>query len=304
MLEIENLLFDTVKSMKKRTAIFISLALVLGVFSGCRAPAAQVVATTRPVYDFTSALCDGTDITVGQLVTENVSCLHDYTLQVSQMRLIESAEVVVMSGAGLEDFLDDMLVSAQQVIDSSAGCHLHGGENHEHEEHGHSHEQDPHIWLSPENAKVIATNICKGLAHIYPQYADIFTGNLTELNAQLDALQVYGEVQLSGLGCRELITFHDGFGYFAESFDLTILEAMEEESGSEASAKELKHLITLVRDRNLPAVFTEINGSVSAANVVGAETGAKVYCLSMAMSDGNYFDAMYSNIDTIKEALE
>lgn len=290
--------------MRKRIAILILAALVLSFFAGCRVPAAQVVATTRPVYDFTSVLCDGTGIAVGQLVTENVSCLHDYTLQVSQMRMIESAEVVVVSGAGLEDFLEDALVSAKQVIDSSEGCHIHDGHDHSHEHHGHSHEQDPHIWLSPENAKLMCENICRELSLVYPQYANIFAGNLANLSAQLDALQAYGEKQLSGLSCQELITFHDGFGYFAESFGLTILEAIEEESGSEASAKELKHLIALVSEHDLPAVFTEVNGSASAANVVSAETGAKVYCLSMAMSEGNYFDAMRGNIDTIKEAME
>lgn len=265
----------------------------------------MIVATTQPVYDFTSVLCEGTGITVGQLVTENVSCLHDYTLQVSQMRMIESAQIIVISGAGLEDFLEDALVSAHQIIDSSAGCHVHDGEHHSHEEdHAHSHEQDPHIWLSPVNAKIMAQNICSGLTLTYPQYADVFENNLKKLTVQLDALQAYGLEQLSQLSCRELVTFHDGFGYFAESFDLTILKAIEEESGSEASAKELKHLVTLVAEHNLPAVFTEENGSVSAARVICAETGINAYSLSMAMSGNNYFDTMYRNIDTVKEALE
>ena len=280
------------------------LTLLLCCLSGCQAPTAQVIATTRPVYDFTDALCKGTGLSVGQLVTENISCLHDYTLQVSQMRLLESADVVVISGAGLEDFLDDVLVSAQHVIDCSAGCHLHNGESHSHEEHTHDHVQDPHIWLSPENAKIMARNICAGLIDRYPQHAKIFTDNLVELTMKLDALQTYGEEQLSDLHCRELVTFHDGFGYFAESFNLTILEAIEEESGSEASAKELKHLVTLVNNHNLPAVFTEENGSASAADVICAETGVASYTLSMAMSDENYFDTMYGNINTIKEAME
>lgn len=294
--------------MKKFTAILIMLALLGGMLGGCYAPAAQVVATTLPVYEFTAALCQGTDISVGQLVTESVSCLHDYTLQVSQMRMIESAELVVLSGAGLEDFLDDALVGAKTVIDSSAGCHVHEGGHHDHEEHesheGHHHEEDPHIWLSPENAKIMGQNICQGLTAAYPEHADTFAANLEVLTAKLDALQTYGEESLNGLSCRELVTFHDGFGYFAESFDLTILEAVEEESGSEASAQELKHLITLVDEHRLPAVFTEVNGSVSAADVIRAETGCGVFALDMAMSGDGYFEAMYHNIDTVKEALE
>ena len=78
---------------------------------------------------------------------------------------------------------------------------------------------------------------------------------------------------------------------------------MEEESGSEASARDLIELITLVEENALPAVFTETSGSSSAANIISRETGCGVCSLDMAMSGSSYFDAMYHNIDTIKEAL-
>ena len=294
--------------MKKFTCL-IMLALVIALLSGCGAGdgGPQVAATTLPVYEFTSMLCQDTPITVGRLVTESVSCLHDYTLQTGQMRMIEGAELVVISGAGLEDFLEDALDTAHSVIDASEGTHVHSAEHdhdhgHEHS-HDHDHENDPHIWLSPENARVMAQNICNGLSHAYPEFTDTFTNNLQSLTEQLDALQAYGEQTLCDLSCRELITFHDGFAYFAESFDLTILQAVEEESGSEASASELKELIGLVQGHNLPAVFTERNGSVSAADVIAAETDTGVFSLDMAMAGDSYFEAMYHNIDTIKEAL-
>ena len=90
----------------------------------------------------------------------------------------------------------------------------------------------------------------------------------------------------------------------AKSFDLTILRAVEEESGSEASAAELIELIALVKHNQLPAIFIEANGSDSAARIIAEETGASVYTLDMAMSGDSYFDAMYRNIDTLKEALQ
>ena len=79
---------------------------------------------------------------------------------------------------------------------------------------------------------------------------------------------------------------------------------MEEESGSEASAKELIHLIEEVKHHALPAIFTEKSGSVSAAQIIARETGCGLYTLDMAMASGSYFDAMYHNINTVKEALQ
>lgn len=290
--------------------IILTAALATALLCGCapKADYAPIAATTLPVWDFTSRLCQDTPLAVTRLVTEQVSCLHDYSLNVRQVKAAEAAQVVVISGAGLEDFLDDLLLDVP-TIDASQGISLlHSDEAHEeeephHEEDGHHHEEDPHIWLSPENAQVMAQNICDGLSRQYPDYEDTFRANLEGLLSQLEALQSYGEEQLSGLQCRELIPFHDGFSYFAQAFHLTILESVEEESGSEASAKDLIHLTELVRTHDLPAIFTEVSGSDSAAQVIARETGCKVYALDMAMSGDSYFEAMYHNIDTIREAL-
>ena len=290
--------------------IILTAALAAVLLCGCapKADYAPIAATTLPVWDFTSRLCQGTPLAVTRLVTEQVSCLHDYSLNVRQVKAAEAAQVVVISGAGLEDFLDDLLLDVP-TIDASQGISLlhsdeaHEEEEHHHEEDGHHHEEDPHIWLSPENAQVMAQNICDGLSRQYPDYEDTFRVNLEDLLSQLEALQSYGKEQLSDLQCRELIPFHDGFSYFAQAFHLTILESVEEESGSEASAKDLIHLTELVRDHNLPAIFTEVSGSDSTAQVIARETGCKVYALDMAMSGDSYFKAIYHNIDTIREAL-
>jgi len=290
-----------------KTILAAALGAVL--LCGCapKTDYAPIAATTLPVWDFTARLCQDTPLTVARLVTEQVSCLHDYSLNVRQVKAAEAAQVVVISGAGLEDFLDDLLLDVPTIDASQRISLLHSDEEHEeehhHDEDGHHHEDDPHIWLSPENAMVMAQNICDGLSGLYPAYADTFRANLEGLLSQLDALQAYGEEQLSDLQCRELIPFHDGFSYFAQAFHLTILESVEEESGSEASAKDLIHLTQLVREHDLPAIFTEASGSDSAALIIARETGCKVYSLDMAMSGDSYFEAMYHNIDTIREAL-
>ena len=285
--------------MKRLLAVLILFLFLVG----CAAPAEQadIAATTLPVYEFTSRLCEGTGLTVTRLITESVSCLHDYSLSVRQVRAVESADTVVVSGAGLEEFMHDLL-SGRNVIDASTDIPLLGCE-HDHEEEHHHHEADSHIWLSPENAKSMCANICAGLEEKYPQYASLFRANLAKLTADIQILEDYGKEQLSSLSCRELITFHDGFAYFAQSFDLHILAAVEEESGSEASARELKELIGIIESHDLPAIFTEKSGSVSAAGIISRETGVAVFDLNMAMAGSSWFDAMYHNIDTIKEAL-
>ena len=293
--------------MKKTIASIFILLFIFCLF-GCTLSDAHtdILTTTQPLNYFTSRLCTDTGLTVECLISENISCLHDYTLQPQQMKAIESAKLVIISGAGLEESFEDMLEPAQNSTDASAGIALLCSENsHEHEaaDHNHHHEYDPHIWLSPRNAQIMCQNIYNKLCKAYPQHEALFSKNLSALTFDFEELIAYGETQLSGLSSRELVTFHDGFAYLADSFDLTILRAIEEESGREASAAELIHLCHLIEEHNLPCIFTEYSGSVSAAKIISSEIGIDIYQLDMAMSTNNYFKAMYHNINTIKEAL-
>lgn len=266
----------------------------------------QIVATTLPVYEFTAYLCQNTELRVERLITENVSCLHDYTLKTKQMRAAESAQLLILSGAGLDDFVDGVTNYTPTTVNCANGIHLICSENESAHQHNgeHHHDKDPHIWLSPTNAKIMVENIYNGLISIYPEHREIFQANRVELNAKLDELEQYGKTQLQSLSSRELITFHDGFSYLAQAFDLTVLHAIEEESGSEASAGELIKIIQLIEDHNMKAIFTESSSSVSAAQIISAEARTAVFELDMCMGKRGYFDAMYHNIDTLKEALE
>lgn len=281
--------------MKQRIfAILLALALLL---SGCAAqksePSADILATTAPVAQIVGAITAGTDLTVATLISEPVSCVHDYALSVDQMRAVEQAKHIVISGAGLEEFMADVLTS-RAVIDASEGLALLPGEEGE---------SDPHTWLAPENMIAMTRTVEAALAAEYPQHAALFAENADIWCEKLDELQSYGEQHLADLSCRRLVTFHDGFAYFAQAFGLEIAASMEIEAGSEPSARELEEIISLLQDQNIPAVFTEINGTADAAELVARETGCAVFSLDTAISSVNYLSAMTQNIDTIKEAL-
>lgn len=278
----------------KLSRLLLAVVLILGLLSGCGStePAAEegdvILATTYPMYYLTQRLTEGMeDVTVELMVTEAVSCLHDYTLTTEQMKKIERADVIVMNGCGLEDFMADALksVSGENIIVARD-------------------EGDPHYWLSPEMYQGACDAVCSGLHEKYPEQGQRLDTNKDALNGELGALREELQAELSNLTCRELITFHDGFGYFAQSLDLTIAAAIEEEEGAEASASEIKEICDLIEERNIPAIFVEKNGSTNAAEIISRETGVKVYTLN-TMMDGqaDYFTAMRENVRAVKEAL-
>ncbi|WP_243273684.1 metal ABC transporter substrate-binding protein [Intestinimonas butyriciproducens] len=294
--------------------------------SGGEAPSSQegdtltIAATTYPVYLFTRAVVGEMEsVKVSAVINQPMSCLHDYTLSVGDMKIIEGADVIVMNGVGLEDFMDDALAaSSAMVIDSSEGVELLPYEGHEDHDHGDSEEAgdhfDPHIWMDPGRAAQMVENIGAGLALADPLHAEAYQKRAQDASAQLlNWKSTLRDIIASDqpdlrLPHRELITFHDGFQYFAQAFDLDILKAIEEEEGSEASAAEIREIVSLIRTYEIPAIFTEVNGSDSTAQAIARETGVAVCPLSMIMSgDGDgldsYCDAISANVETIANAL-
>ena len=113
------------------------------------------------------------DVEVSLLVNQPTSCLHDYTLTVSDMRAIEKADVLVMNGAGLEDFMGDALAASDAaVIDCSEGIELLPALGHE--GHDHDTEYDPHIWMCEESALVMMNNILHGLGAVSYTHLDVY----------------------------------------------------------------------------------------------------------------------------------
>lgn len=275
-----------------------------------------ITATTYPVYLLAlSVTREIPGVRVERLDTGSVSCLHDYTLSVRDMKKIERADVLTISGAGLEDFMSDALAATNaHVIDCSVEVDLlpaagHHDHDHEHEhEHGHF---DPHYWLDPVNMETMLETLRQGLCSLLPDHTAALSTNAELAQQQLRAcaqqLLACGQSLTDIPG---LITFHDGFQYFANVLGLPLLRSIEEEAGSEASAKEIVAITALIKERNIPVIFTEVNGSDATAQAIRRETGCQVAALSMLM-DGReptahdpspiapYTEAILSNVDAI-----
>jgi ABC-type Zn uptake system ZnuABC Zn-binding protein ZnuA len=293
--------------LKRFCSAFCAAALLAFSLTGCgSAPVSattdgfSIAATTYPVYLLASAVIDGVDgVTVEAVVNQSVACVHDYTLTIQNMKVLEGADLILLSGAGLEDFMDDA-IQGKTTADCSEGISLLEGEDGE---------DDPHIWMDPDRAAIMAENIAQALADADPEHGEQYLANG---QAESESLRTFAQdckEELKGLSCRSLITFHEGFTYFADAFDLEILAAVEEEAGSEASAKQIVEMVDLIEENQLPVIFVEENGSDATAKAIQRECGVELASLSMIMSGPEYDENhtyetyLQNNIDTLKEVL-
>ena len=316
--------------MKRSIPLALLAALLLSLPS-CGAgtteePRLTVVCTTFPIYLFASSLTEGVEgVAVERLDTGSTSCLHDYTLSMADMKKLERADIIAVNGAGLEEFLEEALAASDaKVIDCSQGVVLleslsHRHDEDEEDEHGHDHGHwDPHYWMDPSRAAVMLENLAEGLSLWDSGCAGAYRANLERARPEIEALlplaagnlYLYPDgAVMSWVSPHRLITFHDGFQYFAEVYGFELLAAIEEEAGSEASAHEIVEITGLVNRYDIPAIFTEVNGSAATANSISRETGCQVRALNMIM-DGEeagvegYVRAMEENLRTIWEAFQ
>ena len=293
---------------------------VLLLFSACtgNAPETQkskvtVAASFYPVYIFTLNLLDGIDeINVECMAEQSVGCLHDYNLTAKDARLLSDAKVLVINGAGMESFLEDAFESVEnlKVVDSSENITLICNEAHHHDEtdHNHHHHENSHIWLSVDNAKVQVKNIKNGLVAEFPEYEKNIEKNYEDYIARLDSLIEKRDKVFFGEEVPSVISFHGAYEYLGEDLGFRIADTIEGDEGAEPSAKELAHLVSEIKEKNIKALFVEPDYSGSAAEILSRETATKIYTINPVISGDTtltaYEDIMEENYKIILKAVE
>lgn len=249
--------------MKKIISLLLSTTVI---FAGCSGEKTEqevqnetaplkVVTTIAPLYSLTSYLIEGTNVELGNLLPPG-SSEHLQNLTPEAAKALNEADLMIINGLQLEAFLNSSLQDAKAiVVDTSIGVDaIQFTEAEEIEEHG---QFDPHIWLSPKNAKIQSKNIYEALVVQDPLNIDLYGKNLQNLSAKLDALYTTGKSRLVALDVKPYIVFHDAYQYFEKDFDVHSTAFLEEFAGQEPSAQYLAEVIDIIKANNVKVAFSE-----------------------------------------------
>jgi zinc transport system substrate-binding protein len=254
-----------------------------------------VIVSILPLADFVENI-GGERVAVTVMVPPGAD-YHTFAPTPGQLREVSRAKAFVKVGSGVEfelAWMDRIRAQNEEmlIVDSSVGIELmemvahcpyheeeehedkrhHKGEDHEKEHHHHA-SLDPHIWLSPSNARIMVQNISEGLIKIDPEHADFYRENLETYLRELDALDRYISKLFEGFANRYFLIYHPAFGYFARDYNLKQL-AIEHE-GKEPTPKVIMESIDLAKKHNLSYVFVSPLFPVRHAEVIAREIGAQ-----------------------------
>jgi ABC-type Zn uptake system ZnuABC Zn-binding protein ZnuA len=238
---------------------------------------------------------------------------------------IADSNVLIVNGAGLEQWLANVLESAggqRLVIEASSGltpmqrsdeeivCAPTGAADDEHGAGG-----DPHFWLDPTLVIRYVENIRDGLSQADPQGKDVYENNASTYIARLEELDAWIAAQVSQIPPerRLLVTNHESLGYFADRYGFKLIGAILPSFSTVASpsAGDLARLADCIETSGTPAIFLETGANPQLAEQLAQETGirvvAELYSHSITPAGGNapdYISMMKYNTQAIVDALK
>ena len=241
----------------------------------------------------------------------------DYQATPGDSQKIANAQIIFFNGHGLEEWIEPLFENAgnpnQPRIELSATMKAIEDEEHagdaSGDEHGHE-GGNPHFWLDPTYVMSYTTTIKDELSKLDPAGAASYSTNADNYIKQLQTLDADLQAQASQIPAerRILITNHDAFPYFAQRYGFTVAGVILPNPEAELSAGELSQLIDIIKQQNVPAIFSESQFNQKTAQLLADEAGVKtigvLYTDTLGDDAKTYTDMMRYNMRTVVEALK
>ncbi|HIM36902.1 MAG TPA: zinc ABC transporter substrate-binding protein [Dehalococcoidia bacterium] len=255
----------------------------------------QVVATTALLADMVENV-GGELVEVRSLVPPGAD-VHSFQSTPEDSIAINRAQVIVLNGFGLDEFLAPVLDSAgkensTQVVAASG---LIQGED------------DPHLWQNPAFAISYVERIRDGLVAAYPgresQFdanAQVYIGRLRELDLELN--RILGQVEPE---LRHVITYHDAFGHLAERYGWEA-SAFVASDADEVSPQAVVEILDRLDQEGITAIFMGPQFGSDVVRRAAEDSGIAVGTLYSGVGENeatSYIDMMRLNAETLAEHL-
>lgn len=291
----------------------------------------DVMASFYIMADFAQKI-GGEHVTVTNLVSPGMEA-HDWEPSPSDITNLERADVLVYNGADMEHWVEKVIATLENknlvIVETSEGIELLEGHAHSHDEdeEGHEdeeahededghegegeHHHDPHVWLSPLNAKMQLQNIKEAFAKADPGHADDYEANYQRYAAELDALDKEFRDALTPLPRKEIIVAHQAFGYLCQAYGLTQVPIEGVYADSEPDPARMAEILRFAQQHDVKTIFFEQSASDKVAQTIADQLDARTDVLSPieSLSDqqlangDDYFSIMRQNLNALTSAL-
>ena len=176
-----------------------------------------------------------------------------------------------------------------------------------HDDHGHG-EFDVHVWLDPENAKVLVNEIKLALIELDPVNASKYEANSNKMNTKLDQLMDEVSKKLESEQGKGYVVFHDAYQYFEQRFGMSAVGSITVSPEVVPGANRIRELKEKINELNAHCVFSEPQFEPKLVSTVIEGTQANTGVLDplgASIKDGPelYFTLIRNMADSLHECL-
>ena len=266
------------------------------------------VITTFTVFEDMAQNVAGEAATV-ESITKPGAEIHNYQPTPRDIVKAQDADLILYNGLNLELWFEKFfnnLSNVPSVIITEGIAPMGIGEG------PYSGKPNPHAWMSPNDALIYVDNIRKAFVQFDPDNAEIYNANAKTYSAQIEEIAAPIREALAAIPQerRWLVTSEGAFSYLIRDFDLKELYLWPINADQQGTPQQVRKVIDVIRENNIPAVFSESTVSPDPAKQVSRETGAKyggvLYVDSLSEADGpvpTFLDLLRVTSETIAKGL-
>jgi len=174
------------------------------------------------------------------------------------------------------------------------------------------HHIDPHTWVSPKSAMIMAENIKNSLVEADPDHKAGYEQRYEELRTKLETLDQRFTDELATVPNKEIVVSHQAFGYLARDYGLSQHAIMGLSPDAEPTGQDIVKLAKLVKDEGIKYIFFEELVSDKLAKTLASEAGVETMVLNpvegltkeQATNGDDYFTLMEKNLQNLLIALK
>jgi len=288
---------------------YLSILLIIFLVVGCK-PTEENKEIVTTIYPFKAILEEvaGNRFEVKSILPAGADP-HTYEMLPSDFRAIQNAKVFFYGSSALDGWAANLDVKNKvELLSLVPKNFLHDIEIHHESENTTEHiGTDPHFWTDPLTVKATLPQIVNEFIRIDPAAEKIYKKNATDFSNKLDLLDSLIKIETTQIKFKNVFTDHPFYSYFFDRYGFNVVGSIEIAPGSQPTPKDIENLITLVKAKDVKAIFTHQQQSDKPANVLAESTGIKVFTLDPiggVKGRMTYSEIILHNLSIIKIALK
>jgi zinc/manganese transport system substrate-binding protein len=162
---------------------------------------------------------------------------------------------------------------------------------------------NPHYWLPPANARIVAREIAQRLMQLDPEGRAGYEKNLASFNARVDAKEKEWAPEVAKLKGVKVATYHKSWSYVSHWLGMEEIGYVEPKPGIPPDPQHLSRLIAAMKQDGAKLLLMEDFYNKSVATLVAEKAGAKLLDLPTDVGARPEIKDWFTLVDAVVKAL-